>query len=239
MTSYITRDGGQGRWLLGFLVGTLAAASAIRAPAQANVDPGPACNQGVLQKPEFADIATKLPLADIRKITFPMLADESTATDQERQAISDYFSAHEQCNERVDDWRRSHYAPEFYQALTEADGQLLSIGVDLYNRKISFGEANKQIKQLTADAVAKITAMAQARQAALQAQADADVERENLARAQEQDARRQRALLLLGMMRANQAAPIVPYRLPTPTDVHLHANCATTTIGSVASTNCN
>jgi CO dehydrogenase/acetyl-CoA synthase beta subunit len=143
---------------------------------------------------------------------------------------------------------RAQWPPELFQLGNEGSAGLKAIGVELYNRKITFGEANRQIEQLGNSIKARMIPIIKQYQAELAAQ-KAEVERKREAQAQlasqqqtqyevqirtdaaqEQAARLQRAQLFMNYIQAqqqqlrNQVAPRPTY----------NTNC--TTAGS--STNC-
>jgi hypothetical protein len=96
----------------------------------AQEDPVRKCSQEMSQQPRFADIAVKLPLMDIRQISFAMLADESLPTAKERKEISSWFDEHEACRKAGDEFRRTQYPPDIYLVLQEGETRARTIGVE-------------------------------------------------------------------------------------------------------------
>jgi hypothetical protein len=94
--------------------------------------------------------------------------------------------------------------------------------VDLYNRKLTYGEFNQrrqalfdEVRNRAADIWQRAQAQQQAQQQAQEAQLQAQQQAQQAERAQEEAYRRQAALYLLNQMRANQPAP-VPYQIQMP-----------------------
>jgi hypothetical protein len=191
-------------------------------PPPVNTDPYLTCLHDVASDSQFKEIAAKLPLEPAASITFAMLADESRPTPKERNEIGAYFDKRDECLKASDAMHRAKWPPELYALGNEGSSRSKAIGADLYNRKITFGEANKQIEVLINDAQARIAVIVKHYQAEIAAIKAADAQRaeerqqvaqlrmdqaQAQARAQEaqEDAnRRQRALLFLNYMRANQ-----------------------------------
>jgi hypothetical protein len=206
------------------------------------------CVRTLSRDPEFADISAKLPLQDMNTISFSMLADQSRPTAQERKEIASWFDARENCWKASEPTLRALWPPEIVQISNEGSASLKVIGVELYNGRLTYGEANKQIedlgnsikgriipvvRQYQADAAAQKAAeeqqtaqraeVAERRSEQQQAYADAQA-------SQAQALRQQRAQLFLNFMRANQPPPV---QLPTPPRSYI-TNCAS----SGNSTNC-
>jgi hypothetical protein len=206
------------------------------------------CVRTLSRDPEYAEISTKLPLQDMNTVSFSMLADQSRPTVQERKEIASWFDARENCWKTSEPTLRALWPPEIVQISNEGSASLKAIGVELYNGKLTYGEANKEIedlgnsikariipivKQFQADAAAQQAAEKQqtaqrteaAERQSAQQQAYADAQAN-----QAQALRQQRAQLFLNFMRANQPSPV---QLPPPPRSYI-TNCAT----SVNSTNC-
>jgi hypothetical protein len=217
-------------------------------PSSPATDPYLLCIWNLAADSRYSEIAAKLPLKDVTTISFSMLADESRPTVIERKEIGDWFDRREECVKAGEALHRAQWPPELFQLGNEGSAGLKAIGVELYNRKITFGEANRQIEQLGNSIKARMIPIIKQYQAELAAQ-KAEVERKREAQAQlasqqqtqyevqirtdaaqEQAARLQRAQLFMNYIQAqqqqlrNQVAPRPTY----------NTNC--TTAGS--STNC-
>jgi hypothetical protein len=221
-------------------------ADAVRARA-ANSDPLLLCMADLAGDPKFSDIADKLPLADPNHITFAMLADQSLPTPKERKKIAEWFDEREDCWKSSESLHRQQWPPELFQLAKEAGDSAREIGVKLYNRKISYGTANKQIQELrnsvsarTVPIVKQYQAEIAQQKASAQAKADDDrkaveqsaklreqaaeqraMQEQQYANAQARQAealRLQRAQIFLSYMHATQVPP------PRPT---YNTNCYT------------
>ena len=195
------------------------------------IDPVAKCSREMSQRPQFSEIATKLPLMDIRQISFAMIADQSFPTDKQRKAISAWFDEHEACRKAGDEYRRTQYPPDIYSLLQEGETGMRIIGADLYNKKITYGEANKRLQQLADDVLGRLTRIVKQYQAAIAAQKAAAEEQAqqqqalaDARQAQEQALRQQRAMLFLNFMRANQPPPIQFH--PMPVSPTVTTNCS-------------
>jgi hypothetical protein len=215
-------------------------------PPSAQADPFVKCVTELSTEPEFAEIAAKLPLVDWNHISFAMKADKTLPTPKERNEISDWFDAREVCWKRSETFHQEKYPPEIVQLAKEGKTAVDAIGVDLYNRKITFGEANKRIQELGDGITARLIPIIKQYQADIAAQKAADERRaeEQRARAEQQrvtntqlaiqeqaiadareaqqeNLRQQRAQLFLNYMQAMRPAPI---QIPQPRPVY-NTNC--------------
>jgi hypothetical protein len=206
------------------------------------------CVKALASDSKFADIKAKLPLQDVNSISFNMLADQSKPTTQEREEIAEWFDQREGCWKANEAAIRTEWPPEIVQIASEGSSEFKAIGVDLYNRKLTYGEANRRIedgsnsikariipivKQYQAEIAAQKAAaehqaasrqevaarMASQQQAYAQAQAN-----------QEQALRQRRAQLFLNYLQATRPSPLQPPAMP-----HTYTtNCS----GSGNSINC-
>jgi hypothetical protein len=129
-----------------------------------------------------------------------------------------------------DEYRRTQYPPDIYSLLQEAEIGMRAIGLDLYSKKISYGQANKRIEFLANEVFGRLTQIIKAYQAAIAAQkataAQQAQQQQALAdarQAQDQALRQQRAILFLNFMRMNQPPPLTFH--PMQTNPSVHTNC--------------
>jgi hypothetical protein len=234
--------------------------------ARAEQDPGVACSQAMSDQPQFAGIAKKLPLKDVRDITMPMLANRTHPTAKERVALAEWFKLHDDCAKRAEEFRRSSYSPKLFNLITAGDDRLREIGGDLYAGRITYGEANKRLVQFKNDMQAQTAeilaeqraaqeaATARAQQEAADAQARqaeaaaAQAQAQAYAQAQAEAARQaeldRRRAIIMQMIQNNQQMiqNNRPYQLPLPPPVQGPVggtNCTTSYIGTQAYTHCN
>lgn len=179
------------------------------------VDPYLACVRLLAFDVQFEDISKKLPLYDMSAISFSMLADSSSPTPQERKEISAWFDKWEQCWKDSEALHQAQWLPDIFQLFQEENAEIHNIGIDLYNRKITFGEANKRVqdygvkfRERVAAVVKQYQSEIAAQRAAAEQQAQRKQEAADRAAAQEQAyetaqeqaaaAERQRRMQLIG-----------------------------------------
>lgn len=206
--------------------------------AAAEEDPSLACNKALVERPAYSALAQKLPITSMMDVPFEMLADDSKPNNQQRKAISGWATEHRECMRAGEDFRNTHYSPTLAAIVTEADGRAMVVAADLFNRKLSFGEANRRIQAIGDDVRARIAVLTQAavdqqaadRQKADEAQAAAARQDAAFVRQQALEAQRRReaqanleAQLDLALRQAAaqtvlnnmyRPAPLVPYVMP-------------------------
>jgi hypothetical protein len=134
------------------------------------VDPYLACVRRLAFDIQFEDISKKLPLYDMSAISFSMLADSSLPSPQERKEISLWFNKWERCWKDSEPLHQSQWPPDIFQLFQEENAEIHNIGIDLYNRKITFGEANKRVQDYGNNFRARVTATVKQYQAEIAAQ---------------------------------------------------------------------
>jgi hypothetical protein len=188
-------------------------------------------------------------LQDVNSISFNMLADQSRPTPKEREEIAEWFDRRESCWKANEAAIRTEWPPEIVQIASEGSSEFKAIGVDLYNRKLTYGEANRRIedggnsikariipivKQYQAEIAARKAAAEQQAANRQEAAARMASQKEAYAQAQanqEQALRQQRAQLFLNYLQATRLPPLQP---PPPMPHTYTTNCS----GSGNSINC-
>jgi hypothetical protein len=183
-----------------------------------------ACVKALASDSRFAQISSKLPLQDVNSVSFNMLADQSKPTTQEQEAIAEWFDRRESCWKANETAIRTEWPPEIVQVASEGSSGFKAIGVDLYNRKLTYGEANRRIEELGNSIKARVIPIVKQYQAEIAAQkAAADQQAANRQEAaarqasqqeayahaqanQEQALRRQRTQLFLNYLQATRPA---------------------------------
>lgn len=214
------------------------------AEEQAPTDPLVACVRDVTTHPQFAEIATKLALYDPNGITFAMLADKSLATPLEQRELREWFEKRDKCWADSLEYHQTHWPPEFVAMASEGSAEMQAIGLDLYERRITFGQANKKIQDDINAMRARLIPIIQRYQAEIAAQKaaeKAEAERKEQARAQaaaeqraeyqaaaaEQQAERTRRLqLFMNFMSAQSALANQKMQTPVPKPTY-NTNCYT------------
>ncbi len=196
----------------------------------AQEDPGLTCNKGLATDAKFATLTRKTSLVSASDLTFEMLADQTFANKKERKAIAIWMQAKDECIKSAQDFRQSNYPPQIRALITEADGSLKALAVDLYNDKITFGEFNRRYQVLANDITNRATVIIQQLKSQQAAQRMAEEQKADEQRMAEQQRADQQAAqaaalrqqLLLQMIQNNK--PIqVP--LPPPIPPPVNTNC--------------
>lgn len=209
-------------------------------------DPYLICMRQLAEDPNVGVIAKKLPLADMMHFSFEMLADESTATEEERRELTYWFDARQKCYQDGEAFHQKNFPPEIIQLAREGYDAVTEIGIELYKKKITFGEANKRIEHLRDETINKMIpifkqyqadvaaekAAAQERAERHQAYADAQAARDEQLRQQQEQLRQQRAALFLNYMHATQVqvpqlAPISPTHTTNCQTIGNNTSCIT------------
>jgi hypothetical protein len=123
---------------------SIAGASETTVPAP--VDPFLACVRILSIDAQFEGLSKKLPIYDMKTISFAMLADSSIPTPQERKNLLAWFDRRDKCWTDSEPLHRAQWPAEIFQLSQEGNAAIHNIGLDLYHRKITFGEANRQIQ---------------------------------------------------------------------------------------------
>lgn len=208
-------------------------------PAYAEENPGIACTLQLATEPKFAPIANKLPLGDMSDISFEKLAIKAKPTKKESKLIAEWAEVHSSCFNQGLKYAKTNYLPQVVALAIEANNRETAVAASLFNKEISYGEANKQIQAIADDFRNKLTAVVEqikSEQAAKKlakdtkdaAQWESDRRILEQQQAQEDAQRRQLAgQILLNNMRNNQPAPfvpLVPYQMPVRPSVT--TNCS-------------
>jgi len=114
--------------------------------APAPVDPFLACVRILSFDIQFENLSKKLPLYDMTTISFAMLADGSLPTPQERKDLLAWFDRRDKCWKDSEPLHQAQWPAEIFQLSQEGNATIHAIGLELYHRKITFGEANKEIE---------------------------------------------------------------------------------------------
>lgn len=207
----------------------------------AEENPAIDCFKALVSEPKFAAISTKLPLGDMREITFQMLANNTLPTKKETKLIAEWVDAKKICLDSGLEFAQKNYPPQIIPIAFEANNRVNAVAASLYNREFTYGAANKKIQSIADEYVNKLTAVSEQikaekaaqqlaqeqaksqkdaqvkaqqdyeRQVAAQRQADANARQQQL-KAQEDAQRRQIAAQML----MNSMNRPTPYQIPVP-----------------------
>ena len=188
-------------------------------------NPTTSCNQSLATDDRFALISNKLPLTGMNNITFEMLSNEAYPTSDERKGISDYMNSNQKCFTLGTEYRQRNFSPQIDAITTEFQNNMTSIAVDLYNSKITYGEANKRLQKIYDESRGKIAEITQR----IKDKRDADAKEQNdeqRRQQQDQEAQNARDLAIRRQAILNTIKPIQlqPYQIPIrPT---INTNCS-------------
>lgn len=172
-----------------FLLVTLIASNAL---AQPEPNPARECQKALATETRFAAVVKKIPIEDISKITFQMLADEKFPSPAERTAIAAWVDADKACFEAGIEWRRKNFPPQIIALATETNTNFYLIVVDLYNKKITYGAFNRRAQQAFNEFQSKFAVIVQQLQDQAAGQKEVREAREkSLAAQRERDAEQQ------------------------------------------------
>ncbi len=157
---------------------------AMGSDSSATADPMVACLTLLAAEPRFDEMKKKLPVPDIRNISFEMMANESLPNPKERKAISDWFLGMDVCKDRAAAWRESHYPPEVNALASAIYTKLQLIGVELYKGASTYSSANQRIAVIRDDYTAKLTEVVKKYEQETQAQKLRDAEAKAAEKAQ-------------------------------------------------------
>src|SRR5689334_19368576 len=101
------------------------------------------CLQKLSADHRFELLAGKLALGPETQSAPGLLADNSLANDRERPVISNWAAARAECVKASSRFGNDIYRPPLQAFSMDAENKVLAAAVELYNRKISFGEFNR------------------------------------------------------------------------------------------------
>ena len=157
----------------------------------AEENPAIACTQQLTIEPKFSPIANKLPLGDMRDIDFQKLTIKAKPTKKESKIISSWVDARNNCFNIGLEYAKKNYHPQLVSLAIEANNREMAVAANLFNRDISYGEANKQIQSISDDYRNKILALVEQVKAEKAAQQLAQ-DQANKAQADKEAAQRER-----------------------------------------------
>ena len=192
-----------------------------------------ACLDKLVPDPAFGLLAGKLALGTATSATPAMIADASLANNKERPVIADWAAARAECLKANSRYGNAVYRPPLQAFGIDAENKVMAAAVELYDRKISFGEFNRRREAIAEERRGKAAQLSRQIQAQTTAQEQADRqmrEREQMQRdideaerqatlAQQQAGQAREAAARLSTrrsgpdgLRRHQPAPVVPFR---------------------------
>lgn len=102
------------------------------------------CYSHLLAMPDLQPISNQMSFPDISKASFEQLANTNKATDQEKLLIAKYAEGSKICFDLDIASQPDNLHPRVKPALNEYHSNKMSLLIDLYNQKISYGEFIKK-----------------------------------------------------------------------------------------------
>lgn len=191
------------------------------------------CLDKLAADPSFMLLAGKLAVGAVTGTMPAVAADPSLANNKERHVIAEWAAARAECIKADSRYGNAVYRAPLQAFGIDAENKVMAAAVELYNRKISFGEFNRRRQAIAAELRGKAAELSRQIQSQRTTQEQADRqtrEREQTQREIEEAerqaamARQQSAQALEAAARAStrpnrpdgprhhQLAPITPYR---------------------------
>jgi hypothetical protein len=173
--------------------------TALLRPLISNQDPRVSCQSGWDLDPQYLPLVGKISLTSMTDISFQMLADSTLPNAKERRAIANLAESYNKCASDGSSYRRSNYSNEVFNLLSQEDKRILDLKLELYNRKLTYGNYNSAIQQIVRDTRTRLEAMAESyrrEEARKVAEHEAEQARQKAEHARQQDMARSRAAAL-------------------------------------------
>ena len=171
--------------------------SSLLRPLMVNADPRLACQSKWAFDSRFTSFSQKTSIFGVTDFSFQMLSDASSPSSKEQQIIAQWADEYKKCVQESAQFRTSNYPKEAISILEKEDNDFINSAMDLYGKKLTFGNYNKRVQEIFRDSRKNLEALqqlmiakrqeqeeeARARAAALK---DAQVRQEQQRRAQDQ-----------------------------------------------------
>lgn len=131
------------------------------------------CYKALFSFPDLNLISTKIGLPDIKKVSFKQIANQDMATDDERAVIAKYAQGFKICVDEELKEIPADVDKGYANIISEDMSQRQAALIDLYNKKISYGQyiqARQRDKSLIDQKFAKLDAEVNANNAQIQQQ---------------------------------------------------------------------
>jgi hypothetical protein len=161
------------------------ASAAAGQTSNAKSDPFVDCAAQIAKDPQYAELAKKLPVKD-GQVSAQMLADDSVAMGKELPVLKSLYERHKKCWTDSADFRQLHLPPEVLKMVNDGGAAMFGIGADLYNQKISFGEANQRLQAVGSSLDAEAAEITKQYQAELSALSPAEAAQQGAPQTQRQ-----------------------------------------------------
>ena len=133
-----------------------------------NTNPLGECFEKVKSETELQVLKGKIELVASNDPPFDILANNSFPKEDEKIAISLWMGERQKCLEANEEWRRSKFSAAVIAHWDNDNENVTSLALDLYNKKISYGDFAKTITKMHKDDKAFVTNLNQQQQQAAQ-----------------------------------------------------------------------
>ena len=124
-------------------------------------DPRLSCQSSWELDARFTVLATKISLTGLTDLTFPMLSNQAMPSAKEQQSIAALADEFKKCINQSAQYRRSNYSKEVNALLEREDAAFLDGAIDLYAKKISYGNYNYRAQKITKESKNSLTLLEQ------------------------------------------------------------------------------
>ena len=122
-------------------------------------DPRINCLIVIHMDPRFIQLSEKISLSGLTNLSFPMLADKTIPTANDRKLIALLAEEVKHCVNESANFRKNNYAKAVLDILEKEDASFLDAAMDLYSNKTSFGAYNLSIQQAAKDSLNRLQAL--------------------------------------------------------------------------------
>jgi len=128
-------------------------------PMMSASDPRINCLIVIHMDPRFVQLSEKISLSGLTNLSFPMLADKTIPTANDRKLIALMAEEVKHCVNESANFRKNNYAKAVLDILEKEDASFLDAAMDLYSNKTSFGVYNLSIQQAAKDSLNRLQAL--------------------------------------------------------------------------------
>jgi hypothetical protein len=124
-------------------------------------DPRLSCQSSWELDARFTVLATKISLTGLTDLTFPMLSNQAMPSAKEQQSIAALADEFKRCVTQSAQYRSSNYSKEVNSLLEREDAAFLDAAIDLYAKKINYGNYNYRVQKIAKESKTSLTQLEQ------------------------------------------------------------------------------
>ena len=124
-------------------------------------DPRLSCQSSWELDARFTVLATKISLTGLTDLTFPMLSNQAMPSAKEQHSIAALADEFKKCVNQSAQYRSSNYSREVNSLLEREDAAFLDAAIDLYAKKISYGNYNYRVQKIAKESKTSLTLLEQ------------------------------------------------------------------------------